>query len=64
MGRLCSCGSKLHLRALVGVWTFVGLLEKHTGFVDGALGVVVGLDGEAVFVDGAFALAGYVEDAA
>ncbi len=42
----------------------VGLLHEGAGFVDGALGVVVGLDGEAVFVDGTVALAGEVEDAA
>ena len=51
-------------RALVRVGAFVGLLEQHAGLVDGALGVVIGLDGEAVFVDGAVALAGDVEDAA
>jgi hypothetical protein len=39
-----------------------GLLQVLAGFVDGALGVVVGLDGEAVLVDGAVALAGEVED--
>ncbi len=39
-------------------------MHECAGFVDGALGVVVGLDGEAVLVDGAVALAGDVEDAA
>ncbi len=43
---------------------FVGSLHEGAGFVDGALGVVVGLDGEAVLVDGTVALAGDVEDAA
>src|SRR6185312_808217 len=42
----------------------VGFLHIGAGFVDGALGVVVGLHGETVFVDGAFALAGAIEDAA
>ena len=52
------------MRGSVGVGAFVGLLEEHAGFVDAALGVVVGLDAEAVLVDGAVALAGDVEDAA
>jgi len=39
----------------------VGLGHEGAGFVDGALGVVIGLDGEAVLVDGALALAGDVE---
>src|ERR1700744_277853 len=47
-----------------GVVALVGLLHERAGFVDGALRVVVGLDGEAVFVDGALALAGDVEDLA
>ena len=47
---------------LAGFGEFVGLGEPLAGFVDGALRVVVGLDGEAVFVDGAVALAGDVED--
>ncbi len=55
---------KPRVRGSVGVGAFVGFLEEHAGFVDAALGVVVGLDGEAVFVDGAVALAGDVEDAA
>ena len=38
--------------------------EGVAGFVDGSLGVVVGLDGLAVLVDGALTLAGHVEDAA
>ena len=41
----------------------VGSLHGGAGFVDCALGVVVGLDGEAVLVDGAVALTGAVEDA-
>ena len=47
---------------LVGEVAGVGFAEVLAGFVDGALGVVVGLDGEAVLVDGAIALAGDVED--
>jgi hypothetical protein len=42
-----------------------GFFAGHlAGFVDGALGVVVGLHGKAVLVDGAVALAGDVEDLA
>ena len=51
-------------KLLASGFAFVGVGEKAACFVDGALGIVVGLDGEAVFVDGAFALAGEVEDAA
>ena len=47
-----------------GGFALVGFLHGGACFVDGALGVVVGLDCEAVFVDGAVALAGDVEDAA
>jgi len=39
----------------------VGFGHEGAGFVDGSLGVVVGLDGEAVLVDSALALAGDVE---
>ena len=46
----------------MSTFALVGLLHRGAGFVDGALGVVVGLDGEAVLVDGAVALAGDVED--
>lgn len=49
---------------LLRVAAFEGLLEVLAGFVYGALGVVVGLDGQAVLVDGAVALAGAVEDLA
>src|ERR1700730_14394895 len=48
---------------VLGALAFVGSLHGGAGFVDCALGVVVALDGEAVFVDGAVALAGAVEDA-
>jgi len=47
---------------LAGFGEFVGFGEPLAGFVDGALRVVVGLNGEAVFLDGAIALAGDVED--
>ena len=47
---------------LAGFGEFVGFGEPLAAFVHAALGVVVGLDGEAVFVDGAVALAGDVED--
>ena len=47
---------------LAGAVALVGLLHEGAGFVDGALGVVVGLDGLTVLVYGALALAGYVED--
>ena len=49
---------------IVGLGAGVGVGHEVAGFVDGSLGVVVGLDGEAIFVDGALALAGDVEDAA
>lgn len=45
-------------------WSLVGLLHESAGFVDCALGVVVCLNGEAILVDGAIALAGEIEDAA
>ena len=51
--------------ALVGAGAFglaEGLLQVLAGLVDRSLGVVVGLDGEAVLVDGAVALAGDVKD--
>ncbi len=41
-----------------------GLLQILPGFIQGALGVVVGLKGLAVLVGGAFALSGDVEDLA
>ena len=41
-----------------------GFLQILPGFVERALGVVVGLDGLAVFVGGALALSGDVEDLA
>src|SRR5579885_3664842 len=44
------------------LFPLVGLLDVAAGFVFGALGVVVGLQGLAVFVDGALALSGDVED--
>ncbi len=49
---------------VVGAFAFVGCLHEGAGFVDGSLGVVVGLDGLAVLIDGAVALAGDVEDTA
>ena len=49
---------------LLVVGQLVGLLQVEAGLVDGALGVVVGLDGQAVLVDRAVALAGDVEDLA
>src|SRR5260370_14551446 len=48
---------------VLGALALVGSLHGGAGFVDCALGVVVALDGEAVLVDGAVALAGAVEDA-
>ena len=45
-------------------FAFVGLLHGGAGLVDGTLGVVIGLDGQAVLVDSTVALAGDVEDAA
>src|SRR5208282_4855085 len=42
----------------------VRLLHVAAGFLERALGIVVGLDGLAVFIDGAFALAGHVENLA
>ena len=39
-------------------------MQILAGFVDGALGIVVGLDGQAILVDGTVALAGHVEDLA
>src|ERR1700743_1011151 len=47
-----------------GVVALVGLLHQGACFVDGALSVVIGLDGEAVLVDGALALTCDVEDLA
>jgi len=49
---------------VLGRFALVGFLHESAGLVDGSLGVVVGLDGEAVFIDGAVALAGDVEDVA
>src|ERR1700677_2309312 len=49
---------------LLALGQFVGLLEPLAGFVDGALGVVVGLDSLAVLGYGAVALAGDVKDLA
>ena len=40
----------------------VGLLQVLAGFIDCALGVVVGLDCLTILIDGAVALAGHVED--
>src|SRR6266853_3179677 len=54
-------GSQIAL--VLGALALVGSLHGGAGFVDCALGVVVALDGEAVLVDGAVALAGAVEDA-
>src|SRR6266566_9928967 len=51
-------------RLVIDVFALVGLLHQGPGFVDGALGVVVGLDSEAVLVDGPVALACDVEDSA
>src|SRR5260370_3629551 len=48
---------------VVGALAVVGSMQGGARFVDCALGVVVALDGEAVLVDGAVALAGAVEDA-
>src|SRR5258708_29825417 len=42
--------------------SFEGLLEILTRFFEGAEGIVVGLDGLPIFVNGAFALAGNVEN--
>jgi len=47
-----------------GAFALIGLLHEGAGFVDCALRVVVGLDGEAILVDGAVTLAGHVEYAA
>src|SRR5581483_9957346 len=47
-----------------GVFALVRFLHESAGLVDSALCVVVGLDGEAVLVDGALALTGDVEDLA
>src|ERR1022692_2209103 len=45
-------------------WTLVGRLQVFASFFLGALGVVFGADGEAVFVDGALSLPGDIEDLA
>ncbi len=50
--------------ALLVFRALVGFGEIEPRFVEGALGVVVGLDGETVFIDGAVALAGEVKDLA
>src|ERR1700732_3060705 len=42
----------------------VRLLHISAGFLERALGIVVGLDGLPVFIDGAFALPGCVENLA
>src|SRR5260370_35149579 len=49
---------------VLGALALVGSLHGGAGFVDCALGVVVGLDGEAVLLDGAVALAREVGAAA
>src|SRR5580658_8266399 len=51
-----TCGGAVR-RLFVGGWTLVRRLHAGAGFVDGALRVVVGLDGEAVLVHGALTLA-------
>src|SRR5271156_2190752 len=51
-------------RLVVGALAFIGILHEGAGFVDCALGVVVGLDGLPILVDGAVALAGAVVDPA
>jgi len=43
--------------SLASVWG----IQVFAGFIDGALGVVAGLDGLAILIDGARTLAGYVE---
>src|SRR6476646_5827920 len=50
--------------AVAGLLLLKRLLQILAGFVQGALGVVVGLQGLAVLVGGAFALSGDVEDLA
>src|SRR5260370_37872410 len=49
---------------LFALWPLEGLLQILTGFFQCAEGVVVGLDGLPVFIDGALALAGDIEDLA
>src|SRR6202521_4055883 len=49
---------------LASFFPLVRLLHISAGFLDRALGIVVGLDGLAVFIDCAFALPGCVENLA
>ncbi len=62
-GPHCRYGLYCHA-LLVAFRPCVRFLQILAGFVDRALGVVVGLHGQAVLVDGAVALAGEVEDLA
>src|SRR5664279_2150907 len=49
---------------LASFFPLVRLLHVAAGFLDRTLRIIVGLDGQPVFIDGAFALAGYVENLA
>src|SRR4029077_405290 len=49
---------------LLVLWPFVGLLKVLAGLFQSAEGIVVGLKGLAIFVDGAFALPGNIENLA
>src|SRR5260370_42277522 len=49
---------------LASFFPLVRLLHVSAAFLERALSVVVGLDGLPVFIDGAFALSGWVENLA
>src|SRR6266850_4898698 len=57
---MCFCFQNL-LRFL---WPLIRRFEILAGLFESALGIVVGLNGLAVFIDRALALAGHIEDLA
>src|SRR5260370_38088253 len=59
-----ACWHVPHFFSLTSFFPLVRLLHVAAAFLERALGIVVGLDGLPVFIDGAFALAGCVENLA